>query len=215
MVGSQYDLVDLEPHQLQAWGEAVAKVHQVAPTGNGRPDWQTYLDELMPCVPRTNTLVHDVAKDITTRLSKLDITPETYGLIHFDAELDNIVWQAGKPMLLDFDDCCNMWFVADIAFALRDVFVDDPSNVDLRDPRLQTFVDGYRQVRPLSDDDLIQLPLMLSFHNLVMFAKLQRTRDSLASHQQYPDWVRDLDDKLAQVMAQYQRQFEAYEFGER
>src|SRR2546430_7254258 len=59
---------------------------------------------------------------LTSFLSALTVTETNSGLIHGDFELDNLFWQDDTIALLDFDDCSYSWYVADVAFALRDLF---------------------------------------------------------------------------------------------
>ena len=51
--------------------------------------------------------------------------------------------------MIDFDDCATYWFVADIAFALRDLFGDSASQVDFQNAMLLRFIEGYRSARSI------------------------------------------------------------------
>ena len=68
-----------------------------------------------------------------------------------------------RPVFVDVDDVSRSWFAADVAFALRD-FVDSPL--------AEHFVAGYREARPLTDDELAWLPLFRRAHALVTLARL-------------------------------------------
>ena len=107
-------------------------------------------------------------------LQALPRTNENFGLIHFDFELDNIIWRDDRPIAIDFDDCAHYWYAADVAFALRTLFNDDANKVARDNPKLRLFVAGYRAVRDLPDAELVNLPLFLRFHHIVTLAKIRR-----------------------------------------
>jgi Ser/Thr protein kinase RdoA (MazF antagonist) len=123
----------------------------------------------------------DTARQLLALLERqvaaLPTNAQTFGLIHYDFELDNLLWDDQRVSIVDFDDCAGYWFVADIAFALRDLFDDQPAQIDVADARFQAFMAGYRELRSVTDAELRHLALFLRIHNLVSFAKLLRAAD--------------------------------------
>jgi Ser/Thr protein kinase RdoA (MazF antagonist) len=136
----------------------------------------------------------------------LPVSQGTYGLIHFDFELDNIVWAGDQAKVLDFDECSYSWFAADIIYALSNLFDDNPSHVDLKNPSLQSFVQGYRSQQALPDETLGLLPLFLSFHNLLTFTKLIYSRKNFDKTNS-PEWTQQLDKKLENKLEIYRASF--------
>ena len=206
--GKQYDLDELSSEQLSEWGRTLGELHEISNTFPvvERPAWQTQLDWINNYLPQEEKVALDVAKKLEQTFASLPVSEDTYGFIHFDFELDNIVWKGDKAKALDFDDCAYCWFVADIAFALRDLFDDHPEKVDLNHASLKTFAEGYRSVKPLTDNDLALIPLFLCFHNLLMFAKLLRSRENLAL-KNCPEWTQQLDEKLKRKVESYRENF--------
>src|SRR6266700_3105663 len=68
----------------------------------------------------------------------------------------------------------TLWYVADIAWALRDLFSD---SIDLSTRSFRAFVRGYCQQYPLEDDLLAHLPLFVRMAKLLTYARLVRTMD--------------------------------------
>jgi Ser/Thr protein kinase RdoA (MazF antagonist) len=77
--------------------------------------------------------------------------------------------------VIDFDDCAHNWHVADIACALRDLFDDRASRVDLGNLLLAAFVSGCRSARPLDGTELARLPLFMLMSNLIFDTSLHIT----------------------------------------
>ena len=111
---------------------------------------------------------------LTDELGQLPIHDQNFGLIHYDFEPDNLIWDGEHPGMIDFDDCVWYWFVADIAGALSDVFGDRASQVDFQNATYLRFIEGYRSVRQIEQTELELIPLFLRLQNLVTFTRLYR-----------------------------------------
>ena len=125
-----------------------------------RPSWRDRLSAIQREIPSDSLALQAEYRYFVDWLDTLPTTPETYGMIHGDFELDNLIWRNDSAAVLDFDDSAFMWYAADVAFAVRDLFTKD---MDLDDQRFQAFVAGYRESRPLSDESLSQTPPFLRF----------------------------------------------------
>src|SRR5262245_14589159 len=203
LAGSQWDLDDLENEQFRAWGAALGKLHAAlqaysGPAAAARPRWRARMDQARSYLPADASLRHKW-DELSDRLSALPVTPRTYGLIHFDFELDNLIWQDASIGILDFDDCAHCWLAADVAFALQDVF---DAGATLDDPRVREFVRGYAVHWPLHEEELAQIPLFLRLRNLLRYASLARALD-LPDDPAYPEWLQALIGKLRSRMVAY------------
>lgn len=127
-------------------------------------------------------------------LRALPRTPEVFGVLHGDPELDNVVWEGDRGTLVDLDDVHLGWFVSDVAFALRD-WAPPAAAPDLSAPVPAAFLAGYRDRRPMSDEELSWLPL-------VARASAARTLVDLApvlaepAAEEWPDWAHALDSRV-------------------
>ena len=172
--GEELEFDTLTPEQFTRWGQALGELHNAADgmDAPARPDAEGLLQDALARLPAVETAARRAGQILQARLANLPIRPEIYGLIHYDFELDNLLWQGGVPQIIDFDDCAWHWLVADVAYALRDLFEDRASRVDLAHPSLQAFVSGYRRARPLAESELARLPLFMALLNFLMFVEL-------------------------------------------
>lgn len=202
------ELDQLTPPQFFAWGQALARLHTASAgfTGASRPNWQSLLQEAGRRLPTDHKLAHHHLQGVCAELSALPVNPQNYGLIHFDFELDNLIWQDDAPTAIDFDDCALHWYAADIAFALRDLWDDRASRVNLNHPHLVEFISGYRSLRPLAEEEVQRLPLLMRFQNLVKYAEIhQHLQDPLAAD--YPGWAQKIRQRLTTLADGYEQDF--------
>ena len=208
VAGQQWETAELMPEMFEAWGAALGRLHSASegyPDGS-RPTWRDHLDQAARSLPQEEQAARALLLRLKSRLDELPRSASGFGLIHFDFELDNIVWTESGPAAIDFDDSAHYWFAADIAFALRDLFSDDARLVDLGHADLGHFVGGYRSVRALSQEELDCLPLFLKLHNLMTFAGIHQVLDA-GDQPDSPAWVERLRHKLSAKMDKYRDGF--------
>lgn len=195
--GAQMDIEELSAAQFEQWGATLGKLHGAMrryqdPTAPARSAWRDRLTLALLAAPHGEPPVQAECEYLTAWLDALPVTATNYGLIHGDFELDNLFWRNGAVAVLDFDDCSYCWYVADVAFALRDLF---EGGVDLNSPSLRAFIRGYTQHAALDEGLIAQLPTWMRLANLFAYAKLMRAMD-LVADQDYPEWAASLQVKL-------------------
>jgi len=208
LAGEQPEFEALTPAHFTAWGKALGELHTAAQAylTPGRPTWQDHLTATANLLPAEEQAAQQTLASIREQLAQLAINEQNFGLIHYDFELDNLVWHEEAPGMIDFDDSAWYWFAADIAFALRDLFNDSAAQVDLQHPTFLHFMAGYQAARPIAASELALIPLFLRLHNLVLFAKLHRALTPVSPEGDLP-WVPALRSKLATVMQEYRAGF--------
>jgi Ser/Thr protein kinase RdoA (MazF antagonist) len=107
--------------------------------------------------------------------------------------------------IIDFDDCSHLWYAADIAFALGDLFEE---NVDLGNKRFRAFVGGYSERRDVDPNLRFYVPMFLRFGDLLRYARIVRAVD-LPVRTEHPDWLVALSRKLHDRMAVYRASVES------
>ncbi len=202
--GSQGTLSELSTAQFEVWGATLGKLHAMMhlyqdPRLSARGTWRDHLKMAQIYVPKDEPGIQAECDHLTSWLSALPVTETNYGLIHGDFELDNLRWQDDTIAMFDFDDCSYSWYVADIAFALRDLF---ETGVDFSNPSLRAFIRGYSQHYSLDEELISHLPTFMRLANLITYAKLVRAMD-LAHDQDYPEAYTSLLLKLENWVYHY------------
>ena len=202
--GEIRDLDDLDLAGMELWGAAVGRLHatmQRAPAELRRPaGWASSLAWLA----RKPAGVPDavVREGMRQRefLAAQPRTPDRYGLLHTDLELDNLVWNGDEVAVLDFDEFGEGWFLLDIAKALTDVL---DAGDGLESERIQAFVTGYRRFQPLTDEDIALIPDFQQILELRMYCVLTRAVN-MEPDEAPVDWLRDLIVRLREWTTAYE-----------
>lgn len=200
-----------DPEMLHAWGRSLGLIHAAAVgyAAPGRPDLVTLLQTAGEQLPLANRSAQRAASLLRERMSRWARDPVEYGLLHFDLSLDNLIFGAGEPGIIDFDDCAYGWFGADIAFALRPLFQDRASRVDPSDPRMACFLSGYREVRPIPERTLEHMPHFLAMNHLHHLGSLATSLKAMPGGDA-PPWVCQLQGRLRGMCAGFQQELEWY-----
>lgn len=207
--GEQHEFGDLKQEQFVTWGGALGRLHHVLKEmpeeyRQNRSSWNDKLAFVKETLPNHETAAVTELEQIIQWAEGLSISKETFGLIHYDFELDNLYWNHDEVGILDFDDCLICWYVADIAFALRDLFEDC---IDLSHPFFQEFIKGYSRETEIDTTLLQDLPWFMRMHSLVLFATLLRTVD-IEESENDPEWLIGLRRKLLGYIEKYRASFE-------
>lgn len=97
-----------------------------------------------------------------------------FGLIHADLRLANLLADGDHLQLIDFDDCGFSWFVYDFAAAVS--FIEHEPIVPVL---LDSWIDGYRTILPLSSEDAAMIPVFVMLRRIMLVAWI-------ASHSETP-----------------------------
>ncbi|HXG78926.1 MAG TPA: phosphotransferase enzyme family protein [Methyloceanibacter sp.] len=171
-------------------GEINARLHQhsrgwTRPAGFARKIWtfDTIIGERaywgdwrqgLGLAPEGRAILERAAKRLDERTRAYGMGPDRFGLIHCDMRLANLLVDGNRLGVIDFDDCGLSWFAYDFAAAVS--FIEkEPYLADL----MAAWVEGYRNVSPLSKEDEAALPMF------VMLRRMQLTA-WIASHAETP-----------------------------
>jgi Ser/Thr protein kinase RdoA (MazF antagonist) len=110
---------------------------------------------------------------LATKLNTYGTAPETFGLIHADLRLANLMVNGDRLTAIDFDDCGFGWWAYDLASALS--FIET-------DPRLPDLIalwrDGYTRIAPLRAEDRAMIPSLIFLRRVLLTAWLATRADS-------------------------------------
>lgn len=208
LTGEHIDIEEMNEEQFYNWGITLGKLHSkfkslpLDVTGK-RSSFKAQLQFVRDNLPTQESTALRELELVSKWIEDLPKTNENYGLIHYDFELDNLCWDDNGASILDFDDCKLHWYVADIAYALRDLFEEgyDPNNLTFLE-----FIKGYESETNLDHSILEELPWFYRYHNLVTFASLLQSVD-VAPGPEKPGWLNGLIEKLENKISKYREGF--------
>jgi Ser/Thr protein kinase RdoA (MazF antagonist) len=196
---------------LFAYGAALGRLHQLSsrytPTGAKRWTHTAVLDWCETTLKDLGAVdLHlQEIELLRNAMSALPVTPQNYGLIHYDFEPDNVFFddQTGACSVIDFDDTMYHWYGMDITQALaslREEFAEEDF------PNKQAvFMEGYRSEFETPQDLQDCMPVFRRFANAYQY-----TRVSLSVRESWdnePEWMLGLRAKLNGLLARNAGQF--------
>jgi len=207
--GKMYEIEELGPEKFFLWGKALGHLHKLFDEipehllikRKSRRDHVNFIEGHLPGTEKA------AQKELETIEHLYEKIEEKKGLIHFDFELDNLIWDGERINIIDFDDAAVYGYGADLAFALRDLF---EGSIDTHNPLFNQFIEGYATEFKYDDNLFDNLPLYLRFHNLLTFTKLVRSLDYTVEAST-PNWLKGLHAKLTRVVDQYRESFGSYQ----
>jgi len=195
--GEQIDTAALTVVRAHAWGQALARTHQAATPygGSALPAAIDRLTDAMAGAGADRPLASALGV-LLDRLSRLPTDSQRFGITHGDFELDNLAWIGDRPSAFDFDEAARSWYVADIGYAVRDLApVPARTPTAGEAPLFGALLAGYRQVRPLPEADLYDLPLFATLHAATDLLRLRPAVDAGASPTD-PAWLTSLRHRI-------------------
>jgi Ser/Thr protein kinase RdoA (MazF antagonist) len=119
--------------------------------------------------------------EIKRHLDELPITRESFGMIHNDPHIWNLLDDGTHITLLDFDVANHHWFVNDIAIACQHVlmFLSGGLNKPVHDKRkligfLDNFLEGYARENQLPSEWLGRLDLFIAYRRILLFTVMNK-----------------------------------------
>ena len=204
--GVQRELADLDLDGFERWGRALGEVHEasVRYRDPAIPSWTDEVDTVRRILPETEEVILKELEAVEERLKALQVNDGNYGIVHYDFELDNLLWEDEVISVIDFDDFVRHWFVMDFACALQDLFDEHSGGFDVTEERFAAFLRGYRSVRMMPDEEIALIPLFVRLDHIYVYARLYRSilNGSMSGE---PKWTTDLRDKLRKVNEAYLR----------
>ena len=185
---------ELQPgDDLARWfaplGEITARLHRharqwTAPPGFTRKRWdvETILGpdphwghwrQAQGLDPQGATLLARATDALAIKLHAYGTGPETFGLIHADLRLANLMVNGDTLTAIDFDDCGFGWWAYDLAAALS-FYETDPRLPDL----IACWVEGYSRIARLRPEDRAMIPSLIFLRRVLLTAWLATRADS-------------------------------------
>lgn len=197
--GVQIEHLELTDKVMYQYGKALGKLHTLsADFKPGILKW-TYAEAL--------EWIHATLQEykapgfmmerlyaLKKELALLSQNADTYGLVHYDFELNNVFYdeQTKKCSVIDFDDGMYHWFALDID-QVFDSLAEELDGEDLKNAQ-QEFLRGYQEEHCYTEEMKQSRPLMRRFIDLFAYARLIRCVAETFDNE--PDWLIKLREKL-------------------
>lgn len=189
------------PAFFRRWGQAIGQMHRLAQnypswrasilpeSGEAiltwQEEWQSFYDWCQDAQVRNQWMI------LRQRLEGLPVRRDSFGFIHNDPHVYNILAEGERLTVLDFDVANHHWFVNDIAIACQHILFLHTGGLDrpIRDRSrlyefLGHFMEGYQRENSLDVAWLDCLDLFIAYRRIlmftVMFGWLKKRRKQLA-----------------------------------
>ncbi|MFD3270738.1 phosphotransferase enzyme family protein [Paenibacillus dendritiformis] len=122
-------------------------------------------------IPAEETAIRAIAANVLAEVKKLPRERATYGLIHGDLWLENILVDRGSSLtMIDFQDCEKHYYMYDLAVplysALEFSFAGAGNIRDYGNSIANALIEGYQEEHTLNPEMLKQLPLFLKLKEI-------------------------------------------------
>ncbi len=161
------------------------------------------------------TEVRQTTRRLRERFAALPTTPEVFGPVHYDFEMDNLFWQPEEVRCvpIDFDDLMLHWYALDLIKARESIFEtlaeareeagaasDDPVWSEAAQKAETCLFEGYRSVRAIPEHLLAQAPAFSQFAALYGYARILNALRQVNPEE--PEWMTGLRTHLRDLLAQ-------------
>jgi len=175
-----------DPDFFRNWGQSIGRLHRLA---QQYPTWQALLDpetgkDLLTWRGEWESFHHWIQDEevksmwgaLKQQLEALPVTRDSFGFIHNDPHIWNLLVDGKRITLLDFDVANHHWFVNDLAIACQNIliFLSGGLNGPVHDRTrliefLESFLEGYTLENRLSSEWLARLDLFIAYRRILLF----------------------------------------------
>ena len=188
---------------LYEYGAALGRLHSLSQSFTPSVRKTSYADVLVAMHDEfaTEDVPEPVRQELVTVSNQLTLLPqtaETFGLVHYDFEPDNVFWDAKNHQcsVIDFDDGMYHWFALDVeqVFDCLTEFFEG----DVLQKAKEQFLKGYRTHHAFTVEMEMSMPLMRRFINLYSYARLRHCLSEPVPAK--PEWMMHLEKRLRSKM---------------
>lgn len=202
--GKQISEMPLTKDLIFGLGKALGKLHKLSsafnPIRDKRSDWKetmNWMENVLLTFPDEIAAKNELSI-LKAYFSKLPITKENFGLIHYDFEPDNVFYNEITKAYntIDFDDAMYHWYALDIEQSLESIRRNMPEEqVELS---INEFIKGYCLEYAIYDEMLKLLPIFRRYANLYGYVRILRSMEEKWDNE--PDWMINLRIKLKNLL---------------
>ncbi len=201
--GAALEAVELSPDVLFAYGKTLGRLHALSRAYVPQIRKWNHLDaldwtaETLAAYSASECMIEEAAA-LREALAALPVDTDSYGLVHYDFEPDNVFYDrdSGCCAVIDFDDGMYHWYALDVEQALDSL--SEQLDEGAMCAAAQDFCRGYRSERELPDDTDAIRPLMRRFVDLFGYARVLRCVAERFENE--PEWMAGLRRHLDQIL---------------
>ncbi|MBO2516203.1 MAG: hypothetical protein CW338_02860 [Clostridiales bacterium] len=197
--GKPLDDIDGDAEIAYGYGKLLGKLHKNLkdyPFAYERRDHTDLLDEVRKRFIRYHAQdkMMEEFRRVVILLDQLSVTRDTYGIVHYDFEPDNVLFDrdTGSFGIIDFDDSIRCWYALDIVRALD--AMNDVVKEDQIEEAKKRFIEGYKEECLLSEEQEASILLMRRLVQLQSYGTILYVLSEDADDK--PDWMMEIIDKL-------------------
>ena len=207
VAGISIEDTDYREEIMTAYGKALGRLHNLSMDYQPENRKWSYVDalawvkktlaEYQNQYPEKGLPLEKMQKEaeaVEQELSKLKQTKETFGLVHYDFEPDNVFYKEedNSCQVIDFEDGMYHFFLVDIEQVLDSL--SEELEGDAFEQTKKYFLQGYESEKALEPDYEPKCRLMRRFCNLFSYARLVHCIAEEVSDA--PDWMVSLRNRL-------------------
>jgi Ser/Thr protein kinase RdoA (MazF antagonist) len=209
--GQRLDQMDLEAEFFEEYGKNLAKLHLLSrnytPSVDRRATWNDLLEWAEGCLcscEATKTAFVELNL-LREALSELPVNNESFGLVHYDYELDNVFCDAQSGLLstIDFDDSHYHWYGIDVERALANLEAElDEEVVPIAKAN---FIRGYQSLLKLNPDILAHFAVFQRYAGFMQYTRCLRAVYKHLDNE--PEWMSNLRLHLEELIRKRESAF--------
>lgn len=171
-------------------GKLTGKMHRLTKSYNNYTitthiaDWNDIAEECIGSqIANIDNSVNNRYQNIKKLVSRMQINPDNYGIIHSDIHRGNIFLQTDNELsLFDFEDTCYSWFANDIANIFYNVLLNTKKSPTESLSSINNFKinfwRGYREENIIHPDELKSIPIWIAFRSLFNYFYLLKNGEN-------------------------------------
>ncbi len=208
VAGKKMESLEYSDSLFKEYGQTLGELHNLSrayhPSEPLRPSWKKQLSKVESVLRECHApdKVFDELVQLRAGLNRLSETPETYGLIHYDYELDNVFFSEEQGMfsVIDFDDSIYHWYAMDVIVTMNNIENELPDQH--KQSARESFLKGYRQMCSLPEEMLVEGSLFHRYENLIRYSRCLWSVSE--SYKNEPEWMSDLRAYLKTFVVEYE-----------
>lgn len=188
--GVDLETLEMTEEMAKAFGAELGKLHRLSSTFRAEDSSRVHCEDvLLKCKGFLEAAgdESDLLRVIDSLINELKTIPKeskTYGLIHYDFDLDNVFYDERKRSMstIDFDDCIFSWYGMDVVLSM-----DKIGKPDL----IPFFLAGYEthfDVNLKHEDAFRKFTLIYSYTRIAQSMQEEWNNE--------PDWMLNLREKF-------------------